>query len=256
MTKPANKAIIYVHISTELRDRAKAVGQRIRRTTAELIRVSLEEKVDALELRFAKVDEAAEKNDTLTNNKFTRPKYTLDPLAPVNSIEPLDGFTPAAAKKDENLTAIYDKFAQAIIIAANQGNVKEVEYRGTACIAAIRKERPLTCPPEATIIETLEQRIIDLRALGVGAPKRTMKAFANAIVAAVTPAASTTTPIAAAPTTGMTTASSHDIPPTVVGPALAHVPGTVVAPAAAIIDPVQVQTVGDIDIGGETGDSE
>jgi hypothetical protein len=54
----------------------------------------------------------------------------------------------------------------------------------------------------------------------------------------------------------MTTASSHDIPPTVVGPALAHVPGTVVAPAAAIIDPVQVQTVGDIDIGGETGDSE
>jgi predicted DNA-binding protein len=247
MTKAVTRAVTYIHISTELRERTKTVARRLSRTITDIIREATEEKVTALEEKFAAVDE--KKAEQEGRKQRPLPRYTIGNLAPVpgtsaNDLAPtIDGFT-ALPPKDDSLAAIYSKFAKAIAIAADQNNNDEVKYRAQACIAAVKKEHPLTFPPDTEILENLEIHVRRLRAAGLVPPTKTLDSFVSAVnPSSITATPSPNTPPPTRPPPTNPAPPWHSTPAQVVGPALAHVPGTVVSE----IDPTRVPTQGDID---------
>jgi len=55
---------------------------------------------------------------------------------------------------------IYSEHARGIV----ENPATEMKERALACVAAIKREKPLTCPDDATIIATLEGYMLDYRA--------------------------------------------------------------------------------------------
>jgi hypothetical protein len=164
--------------------RAIRVGKVFHTAVSQLAREGLELRVVDLE---KKEREEEEQRLSITAQKKAARAFTLrklgDPLSqpltrPIST--PFNERIPFAPRPVESTDeAKYVDFAKAILDAGEDR--AEMKRRAVIAVEAIKREHPLTHPPEADILGMLEQHIAKLRASGI-TPVRTYDAFVGAVL--------------------------------------------------------------------------
>ncbi len=155
-----------------LKTRAEAVCERLHATVAQLIRDALTEKIEFYEEKFrleekrAREERAARQAEKATRR--TLRKLGDSPLAPAKqSLAPQLLVTESASDEtDDNneTTALYELHGKRIVEVITQTHEKRV--RVDEAVRAIMKKFPLTHPPRAEILATLERTVVKILAAG------------------------------------------------------------------------------------------
>ena len=151
-----SRAIITVEFPPELARRAKVLGKIYRMSTAQMVRDGLVSKVEALEEKQRREKAEREAAETAKQEKKRRRSLGM-PLTPLLSMAPT---VPSIPRRDR-LDEVYEEHARAIISAGD--NREEIRKRAMAAVTAVQHEKPLTAPPEADILATLETHVVRLR---------------------------------------------------------------------------------------------
>lgn len=155
-----------VSLPKDLHARARAIAKRNRTTTVHLIRESLTEKIEYLEAKRRVEEEriiAERQRAAFSTHVRGRPPRL--PLAP----EPPPPLKSEIVDENvENLEAeartahVYETQAK-LILETLEGSPLERRLRVAEAVAAVKRERPLTHPPDDEILQTLEREVLHLR---------------------------------------------------------------------------------------------
>lgn len=165
--------------------RAKKVNAIFHTKTTQLIRDGLRHKVEELEDKHRReialqiADEAAKKAKEDYRKTLRAAGSTISPLAPLST--QVRTSSVVSGPTQDPMEVLYTELARSIIAAGD--DKEEVHKRAVAAVAAVNRERPLTAPPEAKILETLETYVVKLRQEGGGIPEtRTYDSFVNTVL--------------------------------------------------------------------------
>lgn len=156
-------ATLSVQVPADLVRRANDLKKKTRINTSQMIRDGLEWRVESLETKLRREEE--ERNAELAKKAAARaPRRTLSGLGP--PIAPVDGLPLATRARlgehpeaSDSVAKIYMEHARSIV----DGPQSQIRSRAAACVAAIRREKPLTAPDEHEIISMLETYVVRLR---------------------------------------------------------------------------------------------
>ena len=135
-----------VRLSVDLRKAAAATAKELRTSTNQLINAALTEKLESIKekkrreeavLEEERAKKAAKRHGRIGSISLptTLPSALSSPLGPL----------PTTPRYDQ-LEKVYEKHARDILAAG--GDEAEIRRRVAHAIAAVRRERPLTSPPE------------------------------------------------------------------------------------------------------------
>jgi len=177
-----NMTSLNVHLTRAMRERARDAAKRLGKPTGQLIKDALDEKLIALDARFRQED-AQREADRLAKKAKHDPALRQGLRGIGSSSLPLTTQVRtslvAASPEQDPMEALYIELAKSILAAGNDN--EEVRKRVVRAIAAVRRERPLTAPPEGRILETLEVYMLKLREEGVE-PVRTVDSFVGSVL--------------------------------------------------------------------------
>lgn len=155
---------ILVKLPIDLHSRAVKMSKKTGMTIAQLVREALDAKVLAYEERLYLEKERARRDREETRSTRQFRQIGESPLAPSLPVH-----APAEAKspdnEDETTLPVredddpYVTYAKYILQAEDQPSEKRL--RLAEAVASIRRQSPLTCPPEHEILANLE-RAVDL----------------------------------------------------------------------------------------------
>lgn len=141
---------INVLVPMNLRERAKKVAKKLKTPMSQLARDALTEKIEYFESKFQadKARAAAEKEQL---RGFRRMKPLSNPIAR------------NAIAEQKQIPPEYDLHATRIHEAVQAGSPNETRLRVAEAVAAIKRQSPLTHPPETEIVATLERLVVAKR---------------------------------------------------------------------------------------------
>jgi len=164
--------------------RAKKVNAIFHTKTTQLIRDGLRHKVEELEDKHRReialqvADEAAEKAKREYRQTLRSAGSKISSSLPLTTQVRMPGIVSMRLSQDPT-DALYTEHARSILEAGS--DKEEMLKRVSMAVAAVRRERPLTAPPEDQILTTLETYIVKLREEGVE-PLRTVDSFVGTVL--------------------------------------------------------------------------
>lgn len=144
-----------VTFSRDLRERARRAAKRLHTNTTRLINEALDEKLLTIEARFRQEELQREAEEAA--KKMKREPYRGERgigSSPLPSLTQARTSLASPAPDQDPMEALYLELAASLVAAGNDKT--EFTRRVAAAIAAVRRERPLTSPPDDKILATLE----------------------------------------------------------------------------------------------------
>jgi predicted transcriptional regulator len=155
-----NTAVLNLQISTDLRERTRVVASRLRKTSSDVARDALSEKVEALEFKFRQEEAQREAEKAAKKAKQFPQRVPLRPFG-TPLITQIRTSGVISSSTQDPMDALYEQHAKDVLAASNN---EEKHERVAAAIAAVRRERPLTAPEkDEPILRILETHIKRLR---------------------------------------------------------------------------------------------
>ncbi len=176
--------VLSIEYPRDLLARAKKVNEIFHTKTAQLLREGLLIRVEQLEAKHREhlankaADEAAEKAKREYRQTLRAAGSPISSSLPLTTQMRMSGIVGTRLSQDPT-DALYTELARSIINAGD--DKEEIRERVETAVAAVRRERPLTAPPENEIVTTLETYIKKLQKEGVE-PLRTVDSLVGTVL--------------------------------------------------------------------------
>lgn len=159
-----NIAILTVTMPDELRKRTRAVAKKLGITSTQLARDAITERLDMIEAKQRAAEERArtERETARAEREQRRRLRTLRNIGEnqPTSISPIAANETAATTEKDDLDPLYERHARLVLAAIDQPIEKRLREAET--ISAIKKQCPLTYPPDIEILTRLDRAVMKL----------------------------------------------------------------------------------------------